>query len=186
MIRKLLVIILCLTLFSCGGFSIVAGAKFKKEVFVKSNRGNPNSTTDLVKIGDKNYINFPRPIGNCGGKITFFGVLLPIIPVWFNFNSCEENFEINVSGSEVLDIKLKYRGKIEEAIAVERKSNFTHASTVYELFTTYKFKIDNFWNFRIADDKAIIISGKTKDGEIFTEELPVSWGIMQYYNWSFP
>jgi hypothetical protein len=38
----------------------------------------------------------------------------------------------------------------------------------------------------MADDKAIIVIGKTKDGKEFIEELPVKWGVMTYYNWSFP
>ena len=38
----------------------------------------------------------------------------------------------------------------------------------------------------MADDKAIIISGKTKDGKKFTEEIPVKWGVMNYNNWAVP
>jgi hypothetical protein len=38
----------------------------------------------------------------------------------------------------------------------------------------------------MADDKAIIVIGKTENGKEFTEELPVKWGVMTYYHWSFP
>jgi hypothetical protein len=38
----------------------------------------------------------------------------------------------------------------------------------------------------MANDKVIIVSGKTKDGKEFTEELPVKWGVALYKEWSFP
>lgn len=50
----------------------------------------------------------------------------------------------------------------------------------------FKFKIDNFWKFRMANDKAIIVIGKTEDGKEFTEELTVKWGVMTCSNWALP
>ena len=133
-------------------------------------------------------------MGKCGGGVTFFGIILPIIPVWFNFNSCEESFEIditdikNISGLEIQNATLKYNNQTHTPYATEPliETHGQNQEHKYEYGKKFKFKIPNFWHFRIADDKAIIVTGKTKDGQDFTQELPVKWGIMQYYNWSFP
>ncbi|MBU6338373.1 MAG: hypothetical protein KGQ36_00145 [Rickettsiales bacterium] len=185
MIKKLLTLILCLIIINCGGATYVAGLKFKKGVDAESDHGNPNSTTDVVKLSNGKFINFPRPIGECGAGITFFGILLPVVPVWFTLNSCEEEFVINSTSEKILDIKLKYNEKVYNHIAIEKWEK-KQGDQVYMEGKKFKFKIDNFWKFRMADDKAIIVSGKTKDGKDFTEELPVKWGVMTYNNWVVP
>ena len=38
----------------------------------------------------------------------------------------------------------------------------------------------------MANDKAIIVIGKTEDGKEFTEELTVKWGVMTCSNWALP
>ena len=83
---------MCLIVSSCGGISVRANIKFKKPVDAESLGGNPGYTKDVVKLNNGTIISFPRPIGNCGAGITFFGVILPVIPVWLNLNRCEENF----------------------------------------------------------------------------------------------
>lgn len=186
MIKKLLTLTLCLIVFSCGGISVGAGIKFKKSVNAVSFAGNPGFTSDGIKLSSDIAISFPRPIGECGARVTFFGIILPVIPVWLNLNSCEKSFVINISDTEVLSAKLKYNGVIHDPVTIERKSDITHSWVLYEVLTEYKFQIPNFWKFRMADDKAIIVRGKTKDGKEFTEELPVEWGIMPYKEWSFP
>jgi hypothetical protein len=188
MIRKIFLIILCLSISGCGGFNVAAGIKFKKEVNAKSFAGNPGFTGDSVILNIDTGITFERPIGKCGAGITFFGILLPVIPVWFDLNSCERSFDIDVIGiqrfGEDANLKLRYNGIIYSSVAVEKL--IEPYKTKYEYGKKFKFKIDNFWQFRMADDKAIIVSGKTKDGKEFTKELPVKWGVVTYYHWSFP
>jgi hypothetical protein len=198
MIKKISLIILCLSISSCGGFTYVAGLKFKKEVGAKTHGGNPGFTSDTTKLSNGIIIGFDRPIGKCGGGLTFFGILLPVIPVWFTMNSCEKEFVIVDAGGDIkLDLKLKYNGNIYEPNFTGNK--VTYDGNVYAPQTNvkgeigysystpeFKFKIDNFWQFRMADDKAIIVIGKTKDGKEFTEELPVKWGVMTYNNWAIP
>ena len=187
MIRKILTLTLCLVISSCGGFTKVAGLKFKSSVDTgKPTGGNPNSLSDVVKLENGIVISFPRPIGECGARISFFGIILPVIPVWATWNSCEDSFDINISRSEILNVKLKYNGIIYDPVVVKKKIDVTHSGILYGLLTEYRFQIINFWKFRMADDKAIIVSGKTKDGKDFTEELPVKWGVMTYYNWAVP
>ena len=193
MIKKILTLALCLIVSSCGGISVRASIKFKKPVDAESLGGNPGYTKDVVKLNNGTIISFPRPIGNCGAGITFFGVILPVIPVWLNLNRCEENFTIAIPKpfstsnlAEVSNAKLKYNGVIYDPIAVEKKIDVTRSWTLYGSLTDYKFQIPNFWQFRMADDKAIIVSGKTEDGKEFTEELPVKWGAVLYNEWSFP
>ena len=199
MIRKILTLILCLIISSCGGFTEVAGLKFKNSVNIKPNSGgNPNSLFDAVELNNGMVVGFDRPIGKCGGGIAFFGILLPLIPVWFTMNNCEKEFIIVAAGGDIkLDLKLKYNGNIYEPIFVGNKvtydgniyappTNVEGAIGYASLIPEYKFRIPNFWKFRMADDKAIIVSGKTKDGKDFTEELPVKWGVMTYYNWAVP
>ena len=184
MIKKLLILTLCLIISSCGGISVGAGIKFKKPVDAKSYAGNPGFTKDVVKLSNNTIIGFERPIGNCGAGVTFFGIILPVIPVWLNLNSCEKSFDINISSLEVSSAKLKYNNIIYDSVAVEKLVE--PYKTKYEYGKKFKFKIDNFWKFRMADDKAIIIIGKTKEGKEFTEELPIKWGVALYNEWSFP
>lgn len=184
MINKLLVFALCLIVSSCGGATFVAGLKFKKEVGAKTHVGNPGFTSDSVKLKNGMIIGFDRPIGNCGAGVKFFGIILPVIPVWLNLNSCEKNFDINISSLEISSAKLKYNNTIYDPIEVEKL--IEPYKTKYEYGKKFKFKIDNFWQFQMSDDKAIIVIGKTKDGKEFTEELPVKWGVMTYNNWAFP
>ena len=184
MIRKLLILTLCLIVSSCGGISIVAGLKFKSSVDIGPDTGgNPNSLSDAAKLSNGKFIIFERPIGKCGGGVNFFGIILPIIPVWMNLNSCEKSFDVNISSLEISGAQLKYNNTVYEPVVIEK---LIEHMTEYEYGKKFKFKIDNFWKFRMADDKAIIVSGKTKDGKEFTEELPVKWGVMTYYNWAFP
>jgi hypothetical protein len=182
MIKKLLTLTLCLIITSCNGFTSGAGLKFKT--------GNRD-----VELKSGTFVMFQEPLGKCGASVTFFGILLPIIPVWFRSNSCEKSFDIDFTGAVSIpklgqnaNIKLKYNGVIYDPVAVEKLvmfygKNGEHQS---EYGKKFKFKIDNFWKFRMADDKAIIIIGKTEDGKEFTEELPVKWGIMTYNYWEVP
>ena len=184
MIKKLLTLTLCLIISSCSGFTKVAGLKFKKEVGAETNGGNASFTEDIIKLRNNIIISFKRPIGKCGEGVTFFGIILPIIPVLINFNNCEKSFDISISGLEISNAKLKYNNSIYEPVTIEKL--IEPYRTKYEYGKKFKFKIINFWDFRMADDKAIIVIGKTKDGKEFIEELPVKWGVMTYYNWSFP
>ena len=188
MIKKLLTLTLCLIISSCGGISVGAGLKFKKEVDVKSYGGNPGFTSDVVRLKNNTVISFERPISNCGAGVTFFGVILPIIPVWINLNNCTKSFDIKISGLEVSNADLKYNNIIYDPVAVEKliEIHGQREEYKYEYGKKFKFQISNFWKFRMADDKAIIVSGKTKDGQYFTEELPVIWGVIPYDEWSFP
>jgi len=197
MIRKILALMLCLIICGCGGFTKVAGLKFKNSVNIKPNSGgNPNSLFDVVELNNGTIVGFDRPIGKCGAGITFFGIALPVIPVWFTMNSCEKEFVIVAAGGGA-KLNLKYNGNIYEPTFTENK--VIYDGNIYAPPTNvkgeigyarstpeFKFKIENFWKFRMADDKAIIVSGKTKDGKDFTEELPVKWGVMTYYNWAIP
>jgi hypothetical protein len=184
MIRKLFIVILSLSISSCGGFTKVAGLKFKKEVGAETNGGNASFTEDVIKLRNNIIVGFKRPIGKCGAGVTFFGIILPIIPVLINLNSCEESFDISISGLAISSAKLKYNSVIYDPVVIEKL--IEPYKTQYEYGKKFKFKILNFWDFRMANDKAIIIIGKTKDGKEFIEELPVKWGVMTYYNWSFP
>ena len=182
MIRKILTLTLCLILSSCVGFNSATGLKF--------NTGDDR----VVELKNGRSIIFERPIGNCGVRITFFGIILPIIPIWFNSNSCEKSLDIDFAGGIGIPelglkavIKLKYNGTVHDPIALEKLTmlygiNGEHKS---EYGRKFKFKIDDFKNFKEAEDKAIIISGKI-DGKKFTEELPVKWGLMLYKNPSIP
>ena len=185
MIKKLFTLALCLIVTNCGGISVGAVVKFKKSVNAESFAGNPGFITDTVKLSVGRFISFERPMGECGAGITFFGIILPVIPVWATLNSCEKEFVINSTSEEISDLKLKYGKKIYDPIAVEIWEK-KHGNKVYMDGKKFKFQIPNFWKFRMADDKAIIVSGKTKDGKEFTEELPVKWGAMLYNEWSVP
>jgi hypothetical protein len=188
MIKKSLTIALCLIIANCGGISVGAGVKFKKSVGAESFGGNPGFMKDVIKLSNGTIIGFERPISNCGAGITFFGIVLPVIPVRMTLNSCEKSFDINISGLEISNAKLKYSNTSYEPVAVEKliEVHGQNEEYKYEYGKKFKFRIDNFWKFRMADDKAIIVSGKTKDGKEFTEELPVKWGVMPYNEWSFP
>ena len=182
MIKKILTLILCLVISSCAGFTSGAGLKFRT--------GNSRN----VELKDGTFAMFQKPIGNCGASVTFFGILLPIIPVWFISNTCEKSFEIDFVGAVTIptlgqeaSIKLKYNGIVYDPVAIEKLAMFygkkgEHKS---EYGRKFKFKIDNFWKFRVADDKAIIIMGKI-NGKEFIEEIPVKWGVITYNNWSIP
>jgi hypothetical protein len=184
MIKKIfyliLSIILCLTITSCGGATFMAGLKFKKSVNSNSNAGNPSFTTDVVKLSNKKFIGFSRPMGNCGAGVTFFGIVLPIIPIWVTLNSCEKSFVIAVEGKKELDLRIRYDNNIYDPISIESKVVNAYNTT------EYKFQIPNFWSFRMADEKSIIVITKTADGKNFTEELPVKWGVMAYNSWAIP
>ena len=186
MIKKILVILLCLSNSGCSGFTSGAGLKFKTE----------NRTENrFVKLKNGTFATFQEPIGKCGASVTFFGILLPIVPVWFNLNRCETSFNIDFTGGSGVprlrqdaNIKLKFNGVIHDPFAVEKLVMFYGKNAEYqsEYGRRFKFKIDNFWKFRMTDDKVIIVSGKTEDGKEFTEELPVEWGVMTYNGWALP
>ena len=180
---------LCLIISSCGGFSVVAGLKFKKSVGAKSNAGNASFTEDTLKLGSKGYVSFKRPMGKCGASITFFGIILPVIPVWVTLNDCKKEFAIDFSGptgeEDKVTMKLKYNGNVYDSVYTKELAH-EYKGEKYIYGKKYKFKIDNFWKFRMADDKTIIVTGKTESGEEFTQELPVKWGIMIYNNWAIP
>ena len=127
--------------------------------------------------------------------MTFFGIVLPIIPIWFDSNSCEKSFDIAFTsiisnpklGREV-NIKLKYSGVVHDPVTVEEVSEYYYVlkgEQKLQYGRKFKFKINNFKKFKEADDKAILISGKI-NGKEFTEELPVKWGVMVYKNPSIP
>ena len=177
MIKKLLTLTLCLIISSCSGFTSGAGLKLK-------------TGDSYVKLGNE-VISFEKPTGNCGASVVFFGIVLPVIPVWFNFNSCEKAFDIKVTGIQRLGedakIKLKYNGVTYDPVSVEKLTMLYGKKGEYqaEYGKKFRFKVENFWKFRMADDKAVIISGKV-DGKDFIGELPVKWGIMTYDNWLIP
>ena len=177
MIKKLLTLTLCLIISSCSGFTSGAGLKLK-------------TGDSYVKLGNE-VISFEKPAGNCGASVVFFGIVLPVIPVWFNFNSCEKAFDIKVTGIQRLGedakIKLKYNGVTYDPVSVEKLTMLYGKKGEYqaEYGKKFRFKVENFWKFRMADDKAVIISGKV-DGKDFIGELPVKWGIMTYDNWVIP
>jgi hypothetical protein len=182
MIKKLLTLTLCLIISNCIGFNSAAGLKFK-------------TGDKVVKLKNGTFVTFERPIGNCGTKVTFFGIILPVIPVHFSSNSCEKSFDIDFAGAVSIPelgreagVKLKYNGIIYDPVAVEKlvMSYGINGENKSEYGKKFKFKIDSFWKFRMADDKAIILSGKTKDGKEFTEDLPVKWGVMVYKNPDLP
>lgn len=178
MIKKLLTLLtLCFVISSCSGFTSGAGLKLK-------------TGDNYVKLGTK-FISFEKPAGNCGGSVIFFGIILPVIPVWVTLNSCEEAFDLRVTGIQELGedakIKLKYNGVIYDPVSIENLTMLYGKKGEYqaEYGKKFRFKIENFWKFRMADDKVIIISGKI-DGKYFVGELPVKWGIMTYNNWVIP
>lgn len=178
MIRKILTLTLCLIISSCSGFTSGAGLKLK-------------TGDHFVKLGNEQFIVFEKPIGNCGASVIFFGIILPVIPVWLNLNSCEKGFDVEVTGIQKLGedakIKLKYNGIIYDPVSTEKLTMFYGKKGEYqaEYSKKFKFKIDNFWKFRMADDKAIIVNGKV-DGKDFIGELPVKWGVMTYNSWAIP
>jgi hypothetical protein len=182
MIRKLVIFILCLTLSSCIGFNSATGLKFKNE-------------SETIKLKNGTFVNFEKPIGNCGVKVIFFGIILPIIPIWYNSNICEKSFDVafnaiinNPKLESEINIKIKYNNIVYNPVAIEKLFDFNYVLRVeskLQFGRKFKFKIDDFKNFKEAEDKAIIISGKI-DGKKFTEELPVKWGLMLYKNPSIP
>lgn len=180
MIKKVILLLLCLSTLSCGGVTYVAGLKFRSSVNSESNRGNPNSTMDIVILDNGNRISFERPIGQCGFRVSFFGVLLPIIPINFSLNNCNKELTISSSSNKILDLKIRYNKITYDAKRIEVWEK-SHQGKVYMRGKSYKFYIADFWQFRMADDKAIIVTGNG-----FTEKLPVKWGIMPYYNWVIP
>jgi hypothetical protein len=177
MIKKLLILTLCLIISSCSGFTSGAGLKLK-------------TGDSYVKLGNE-VISFEKPTGNCGASVTFFGIVLPVIPVWFTLNSCEKAFDIKVTGIQKLGedakIKLKYNGVTYDPVSMEKLTMLygKKGENQAEYGKKFRFKVENFWKFRMADDKAIIITGKV-DGKDFVGELPVKWGIMTYDNWVIP
>jgi len=95
-----------------------------------------------------------------------------------SFKQLYKRISVGVS-SKVSNLQLKYNGKIYDAFDSSEK---LMDDAGYVRGTRYKFKIDSFWKFRMADDKALIVTGK--DG--FVQELLVELGVVNYYNWSFP
>lgn len=180
MIKKLFIILLCFNLTSCGGFSFRTGLKFDKSVNARTDRGNPSRTGDTLKLNNEKWGVFYRPMGECGTGVVFFVFVVLPVPVWFHTNMCEKELIIETSFNDIMNLQLKYNDKVHDA--VEKK--VTYVETV--LFrptgnkTEYKFKIDNFWKFKFAKDKALIIT--SKDGLV--QELPVKWGIVWYNDWS--
>ncbi len=182
MIRKIFTLTLCLALSCCVGFNSSTGLKFEK--------GN-----EAVKLKNGELINFETPIGDCGSKAVFFGILIPVIPIWFRTNSCEKSFDITFD-SIVSDlklwreasVKLKYGGYLHEPITIEKISDHYYTlkgKQKLQYSRKFKFRIDDFQKFKTYEDKAIIISGKIA-GKEFAEELPVRWGMVLYKNPSIP
>jgi hypothetical protein len=175
MIKKTLILLLCLTIANCGGFTKISGLKFKNSVNVKTNSGNAGFTEDVVKLNNGKFVGFLRPIGNCGGGVTFFGVILPIVPVKFTLNNCNDSFYIQTESQEIVNLKLKYNSNIfYDSISVKKITKDGYRKK-------FQFKIENFSDFKNAQDLAIIVIGDN-----FTQELPLTWGVMTYNNWSFP
>jgi len=186
MIKKILILLTLIITTSCVGFSIKAGVKFHKTVDAHTLHGNPGYIADNVRLQNLDVIYFPRVLGECGGGVTLSCILVPVIPVWIYLNKCHERFYINIPGSLVTNIRIKYNGIIYDPITVESHINFAHSGIVHAVLKKYKFKIENFWKFRMADDKTMIVNGKDGSGKEFEEHIPIKWGIMLYYNWNFP
>jgi hypothetical protein len=183
MIKKLFILTLCLILSNCIGFNSAAGLKFR------------TGDERVAELKNGIFIDFERPIGSCGVKVIFFGIVLPIIPIWLSSNSCEQSFDIAFTaiisnpklGREV-NIKIKYNGVIHDPSLVENLSEFHYmqnGESRMQYGKKFKFKINDFGKFKEADDKAIVIHGKI-NGKEFIEELPVKWGVMFYKNPSIP
>jgi len=182
MIRNLIILILCLTLSSCIGFNSATGLKFQ------------TGDSRVVELKNGVFIHFERPIGNCGVRMTFFGIVLPVIPVWFSSNSCEKSFDIDFAGATSVSklgqeakVRLKYNGIVYDSVAVEKLVALygKNGENKLEYGRRFKFKIEDFHKFKTAKDKAIVVSGKI-GGKEFTEELPVKWGVIFYKNPSIP
>lgn len=179
MIKKIFVIFLCLNLCGCGGLTYRAGLKFKKSVGAETDLGNPSHTTDVLKLDNGKVVSFNRPMGKCGGGIIWFVAVVIPVPVWVHFNNCNKEFIISSNSEEISDLKIKYNDKIYEPVSIEKWEK-KHGDKVYMDGKYYTFKIKSFWKFRMAKDKALIVIGE--DG--FTQELPVKWGVMRYFDWS--
>jgi hypothetical protein len=187
MIKKIITFILCLVLSGCSGFTIGSGLQFKFKNKIESK---------FVELNNGTFATFEEPVGNCGSSVTFFGVMLPIIPVWFNLNSCEKTFSINFTGGgfgdskieENVNIKLKYDGIIYNPISTKKLVMFYGKNGEYksEYGQKFKFKINDFRKFRMSNDKVIIIRGKTANGKYFVDEIPVKWGFIIYNKWAIP
>jgi len=183
MIKRLFALFLFLINSGCIGFNSATGLKFK------------TGDDRVVKLKNDTFIDFERPIGNCGVKLTFFGIILPVIPIWYSSNSCEKSFDIaftsivNTDSGIKADLKLKYDGVFYDPVAVEKFTEFyflQNRESKVQYSKKFKFQIPNFRKFRIANDKAIIVTGKSKDGKEFIEELSVKWGLIFYENPSIP
>jgi hypothetical protein len=87
--------------------------------------------------------------------ITFFGIVLLIIPVWFHLNSCNNEIIISSDSEKIQALQLKYNDKIYNTfnvgIPIETPKMFRSGG-----YKIYKFKIDSFWKFKFADDKTLI------------------------------
>lgn len=180
MIKKLFIILLCFNLTGCGGFSFRTGLKFDKSVNSKTYAGNPGFVSNVLKLDNDDIISFYRPMGECGTGVVFFVFVVLPVPVWFHLNSCSKKIVINSDSEEILKLQLKYNDKVYDVI--DKKNEFIEQGSFKAMGsnTRYIFKIDNFWKFKFAKDKALIIT--SKDGSI--EELPVKWGIIWYNDWS--
>ena len=180
MIKKLFIILLCFNLTGCGGLSFRTGLKFDKSVNARTDRGNPSRTGDTLKLNNEKWGVFYRPMGECGTGVVFFVFVVLPVPVWFHLNSCSKKIVINSDSEEILKLQLKYNDKVYDVI--DKENEFIEQGSLKAMGsnTRYIFKIDNFWKFKFAKDKALIIT--SKDGLV--QELPVKWGIVWYNDWS--
>lgn len=166
----------------------IKGAGVFKDPFVYDNRHMAYINIPTGKYGkDAKYLTRDESdgskigfayLGNCGGGISFTGIMIPIIP-WIFFNSCEgKDFIVTNKGyldTLGISLELRYGGKIYDP--------YFDIKEVYVQEKIYKqdwvkFKILNFSEFKKATDKSIILHKRKPDGTIFTKEIPFDWKIV--------
>lgn len=169
MVRMFVFAIIILSLNGCIALGITRAGVFKQPVkynnkniaYIKIPEGIYSKRKD-ISFGKGDSIGFSY-LGQCGGGISFFGMLIPLIPIPI-FNKCEKNGFGDISdlylSSIGVTLQLYYNEKIYDS--------YTENGLV-------KFKITNFSDFKKANDKALIIHKKQPDGALWTKKLPFDW-----------
>jgi len=150
-IRKILVVLKCMTLL-CGCVAVGFEKGVRHVDSVKFNYDN--ITREIIFKNSENkkvWISFFQ--GFCG-RYYLFGIIVPIIPLWENFNC--KNLEIRISSAD--RVFVDYQGKIFNSIAFDSK------------YDNYIFPIPVK---SLSDGAILIIEKKNKSsGEIEKFEIP--------------
>ncbi len=165
MINKICFLTFLILINSCVFIDIESAGVFKAPAKYHSPKNNASKET-IIEMQDGTKIIFSYLGGHCGGGVSFFGVILPVIPS-YSSNTCEKEglFISNKSSLEknsITTIQLKYNNRIHKYY-IDRGQ--------------LKFKIPNFSAFKKARDKTLIITKKTDNGNIITKEIPFEWKI---------